>query len=615
MTLSAANLNGFWADLIVEELIRNQIDYFCLSPGSRSTPLALSAARHGQARKFIHFDERGMSFHALGYAMATGQPAALICTSATAVANYMPAVVEASMNMVPLILLSADRPPELRDCCANQAIDQVKIFGSFVQWHIDLPCPDDRIPPQFVLTAIDQAVYQAVRSPKGPVHINCMFREPLVAGQSVENLAQPVDLWRKSGEPYTSYSKPVITADTATMKRVAGIIEKVIENAGQGLFVIGGLPPYQQRDQTLDAVVRLSEKLGWPVIADIGSGLKVESHTPNLIAYSDYVIPVWSDLAGGPSVVVQIGDRVVSKRLLDFLKDAPLKEYIVITDHPFRSDPSHQVTIRVEGEIKTLCHALEQMCLCGSCARVHPAVAMLNEASDLSGRIVKEVLAENARAFEQISEPACAQLVAGAIKDDSALFVANSMPIRDMDRFALRPGAATIPIGCNRGASGIDGTIASAAGFLAGIDRPLTLIIGDLSFLHDLNSLAMIKSLPHALIIVLINNNGGGIFSFLPISLQKDFFESYFATPHGLSFQKAGEMFGLKYYSPETEDAFAACYRQAQEAEESAIIEVKTNRAENRALHELIEKRVAETLGHWSKTQSSYCPGLPRREA
>src|SRR3989338_1703632 len=173
------NLNQLWADLLVEELVRNGVEYFCLAPGSRSSPLVAAVAAQKKAKSFIHFDERGVPFHALGYVAATRKPCALICTSGTAVANFFPAIIEATKKKLPLIVLTADRPPEFMKSGADQTIDQSAIFGNYCKWQFDFPCPTEEINPEFVLTTIDQAVFQAKSMIPGPVHINCMFREPL----------------------------------------------------------------------------------------------------------------------------------------------------------------------------------------------------------------------------------------------------------------------------------------------------------------------------------------------------------------------------------------------------------------------------------------------------
>src|SRR5690606_37386344 len=202
---AAPHPNRLWADLLVEELVRCGVGLFCLAPGSRSTPLVQAVAANPEARPLMHFDERGTAFAALGYARATGRPAAWVTTSGTAVANGLPAVVEASVDGVPLVLLTADRPPELRDTGANQTIPQPALFGEFVRWRFDLPAPAAEIDPAFVLTTADQAVHRAVGRPRGPVHLNCMFREPLAA-EAMDDVR--LAGWRVSGEPYTRYVAP-----------------------------------------------------------------------------------------------------------------------------------------------------------------------------------------------------------------------------------------------------------------------------------------------------------------------------------------------------------------------------------------------------------------------
>ena len=204
----SSSLNALWAQLIVQELLRNQINQFVLSPGSRCTPLTAAVAAEKQAAALMHFDERGAAYFALGYARASGRPAVLVCTSGTAAANYYPAVVEASMDMLPLILLTADRPPELLASGANQTIEQVNLYGNYVRFHFELPCPDELVAPESILTLVDQAVYRATRSPAGPVHINCMFREPLAPSPLPKDFSPYLagaQRWLNNNKPFTAY--------------------------------------------------------------------------------------------------------------------------------------------------------------------------------------------------------------------------------------------------------------------------------------------------------------------------------------------------------------------------------------------------------------------------
>lgn len=582
MNYAPTSLNSLWADLIIRELIRNRIRYFCLSPGSRSTPLASAVAFNDGADSLMHFDERATAYHALGYARAAGLPAVLICTSGTAVANYLPAVVEASIDMVPMIILTADRPPELRQSFANQTIDQVKIFNDYVRWHFDLPCPDEKIPAEFVLTTIDQAVYRSTRKPAGPVHINCMFREPLIVDEpryEGSGCSPAVAAWKEGKRPYTDYKPPCSLMPADRLADLASVVNR----ASRGLLIVGRLKHDEQQ-----AVSDLSERLGWPVLPDIGSGLRLGVRSANVIPYYDQLLLHRSAREIDRPLILHIGGRLTSKRLLQFLEGALLEQYIMVADHPFRHDPSHRVTTRIEADVPLFCRSLASLL---SPHRGHELLEKLRATTLLIDRVLDEVIGATGR----LSEPACARLVSRLISPGSGLFLANSMPVRDMDMFADFKGPA-VHVGCNRGASGIDGTISAASGLSAGLNMPATLLIGDLAFLHDLNALAMLGSLKNPVIAVVLNNNGGGIFSFLPAAECKEIFEPFFAAPHNLGFEKAAGLFNIDYYAPETQDSFASCYKGAQEKGRSAIIEVKGDRNDNYEIHQAIQRRIVEAL-------------------
>jgi len=261
------NLNTLWGKLITEELLRNGIDYFCISPGSRSTPLTAAIARNKKARKIIYFDERGSAFHALGYAQAKGIPAVIVTTSGTAVANLFPAVIEAYQNKIPMIILTADRPPESLEVGANQTINQTNIFGKYVKWYFCFPCPDKKISPKMVLTTIDYAVYLSLNNPSGPVHINCMLREPLEPDEFDNQDSQDVYLkdiknWMKNYRPYTAYS---ISATTIESRETLGTISEIIKTEKRGLISVGRLKNNNETKAVLDFV----RKVNWPVYADI----------------------------------------------------------------------------------------------------------------------------------------------------------------------------------------------------------------------------------------------------------------------------------------------------------------------------------------------------------
>jgi 2-succinyl-5-enolpyruvyl-6-hydroxy-3-cyclohexene-1-carboxylate synthase len=579
--LPPANLNSLWASLIVEEFVRNGIDHFCLAPGSRCTPLTVAIADNPNAKPSIHYDERGVAFHALGYGRATGRPAVVVTTSGTAVPNTMPAVVEAAMDHVPLVVLTADRPPELRGTAANQTIDQIKIFGDYVQWFAELPCPELQCPPPMVLTTIDQTVRRSCGAPGGPVHVNCMFREPLAPEPQQEDLGPylaSVGAWLEHKKPYTTYALPKRISNPETQEAIVDRLQK----SAQGLVVVGGLRNVAERD----AVSYLIKRLQWPVCADITSGLRLGDTSGCVMGFAD--ILVRSRLLAGdqrPDTILHVGGRVVSKHVASYIAVAEPSAYILIANHPDRQDPAHGVSLRVEGEVAEVCASLAARL---ERQEVSSGLALWQPAMSASKKAFERFAVQE----KNLSEPLIASLISQNIPPDHGLFVASSMPVRDMDVFADVTGPA-VPVGANRGASGVDGTVAAAAGFAEGLQRPVTLLVGDLALLHDLNSLNYLRHTNYPVVAVVINNNGGGIFSFLPIARFEQYYEKYFITPHDLTFEHGATMFGLSYYRPKDCQEFLSHYQEALREKRSAIVEVRLDREENYARHAYL---VAEML-------------------
>jgi 2-succinyl-5-enolpyruvyl-6-hydroxy-3-cyclohexene-1-carboxylate synthase len=572
MTIYKENLNILWGSLLVEELVRNGINYFCLSPGSRSTPLAVAVARNPKVKPIVIYDERAAAFHALGYSRATGKPAVLVCTSGTAAANYFPAIVEGSLDLVPMIVLSADRPPEKIDTGANQTIRQSKIYGDYVRWFFDLPCPSPEIPPQMVLTTINHGVYKSLAQPAGPVHFNCQFREPLVPVKRKIplNYLQGLDPWSKHSQPYTRYSRS--TAHPA--KQIQSELLKVIRKTRKGLLVVGRL----HSDEEKQAVGSFSRKLGWPVFTDILSGQRLGNGSDNLLPYFDLMLLAEQlHQQYQPETVIHLGDQPASKRYLQFVENNPPRNYVSLVPHSFRSDPTHRVSWRIETGLSEFC---EQFSTIVSPLNDQKWSGFLKKCSQSIGRLLDLHLKKNGK----LSEPAVARLISQLIPKEHSLFLASSLPIREVDMFA-DPHGYPVSISANRGVSGIDGTIASALGYACGRNRPLTLLIGDLAFLHDLNSLSLISAQKIPITVVLVNNRGGGIFSFLPIADFKDVFEPFFGTPHNFSFSDTARQFGLAYSLPGNTREFEAVYRQAVRSLKSSLIEVQTVRRDNVDFH------------------------------
>ncbi len=590
MTLrEAPNWNALWAGLMVEELTRAGVELFCIAPGSRSSPLTVAAASHPRARTVVHYDERGLAFFALGYTSATKKPAALICSSGTAAANFLPAVIETSKKKLPMILLTADRPPELRFTGALQTIDQVKLYGDYVRWHLDMPCPDPAIPPQMVLTTMDQAVFRAREPLGGPVHLNCMFREPLApepAGIDAVNYLTPVNRWLSRHDVYTRYSTGDGAGDFSTSGAGKEIIE-ILNRGNRGIMVVGKLGSPEEEN----AVLALAERLNWPVFPDIVSGLRFRKH-PNLIHYFDQVLHSRAAAEAFPiDTVLHLGGRITSKRWYRYIKKQAPRDYIMVLSHALRSDPGHMVGLRVKARVKDFAREILPHLEPGTGGK---HLAFFIEAS----RRIDGLLRERIDGGEEITEIGTARIIGRHIPGGGGLFLSNSMPVREMDMFAPPVDKRPV-IGANRGASGIDGIIATACGFARGLEKPATLLTGDLAFLHDLNSLALVRQLTHPLVMVVVNNDGGGIFSFLPIAGSKgaaEVFEPYFAVPHGLGFEKAAGMFGPAYAAPRTPKQFEDVYKDALAAKTSTVIEVKTDRNKNHQLHRDLSEKISILL-------------------
>ena len=571
--------NHVWSTLLVEELVRCGVGLFCVAPGSRSTPLVAALTANPKAASLVHFDERGTAFAALGYARATGHPAAWITTSGTAVANGLPAVVEAATDGLPMILLTADRPPELRQTGANQTIDQPDIFGDFVRWRFDLPAPDLDLDPAVVLTTVDQAIYRSRRAPSGPVHLNLMFREPFLPDPEAANeIFDSPEPWGTNGTPYTRYAATKSTVDESEI--IA--LRETLRPVERGLVVAGRLASRERGE----AVVRLAESLGWPLLPDVGSQIRLGQE--GTAAFYDALLADESFARShAPEAVLHVGGRALSKRLEQFLHRSHPDPYIVVRENPFRLDPGHRVTHSVEADVVDFCDAFSRAAT-ERLAEHSPNNGWLSgwyEASKRVGGDLDRILPETG----DLSEPLVARLVSRHVPEGHGIVVASSMPVRDLDTFSAADGVA-VPVAANRGASGIDGTVATAAGYARGLGAPVTLLIGDLALLHDLNSLAMLRDLP--VTVVVINNDGGGIFSFLPVSGHKEFFEPYFGTPQHLTFEPAARMFGLGYENPRTAAEFMQAYRKNLAGDTANLIEVKTDREENVALH----RKILETL-------------------
>ena len=581
--MNPPNINYVWSEILIEELVRNGVCRFIISPGSRNSPLVIAAAKNPKSQTIIHTDERGAAFYALGYAKAIGKPAVLIATSGTANANYYPAVIEASRASVPMILLTSDRPVELRDTDAPQTMNQVNLYGQFVRWSFDLPAPSTEIEPQFVLTTVDQAVYRSIRSPSGPVQLNCQFREPLDPRATWNDFSiylQPIKNWETAEKPFTEYCIPILGMEDKTINESIARIT----NSQKSLIIAGPMHGFTNNEN----ITKAAEMLGMPLMADVSSGLRFGGKgSANVMVHYDSVLRTPEFIEQNkPDLVLQLGGLPVSKPLSTYLEQFK-PETIYVNDSPFRQDPFHQVSHRIEMNPHDFCKTLIEKGVTAS----SQLLQSFGKAEQVAEATLNEIFSEE----NTLSELVVARMIVKNLPENHNLFAANSMPIRDLDASGLKRDAK-LNFGVNRGVNGIDGTIATAVGFAAGNGRPTTVVLGDLAMLHDLNSLLLVRNTEIQMTIVVINNNGGGIFSFLPIVQSTETFEEFFATPNDITFEHTAAQFDLNYCKPTSIIECKEMLLQATSGEESVIIEIQTDRQENVRQHQSVWAQISSAI-------------------
>lgn len=576
------NLNFLWSAIAVEECIRHNITQFFISPGSRSAPLTMAVAENDKANAIVHFDERGAAFAALGYA-SSGKIPVLITTSGTAVANLLPAIIEISKKKLPVIVLTADRPPELRQTGAHQTIDQVNIFGQYVRWFFDFPCPTEDIHPSLILTTIDQAISMSQGELRGPVHINFMFREPLSPKKESipKKYTSSIAHWINNQKPYSQYLLPQRTLSKDSVDQNISAINSIKD----GVIVVGKLKSESQ----IKSVLSLAEKLNWPIFPDVSSGLRTAQHHAHVIHYFDQILS--SDkLTNNLKIdgVIHLGGRMTSKRYYQWMEKQNIKEYITVLNHPLRNDPLNKVTLRIQSSIEYYCKQTSSLL---SKRKTSSSLNYLQKTNDHINQTIEKFL----NSSKTVSELSISRQLSRLLPKNSVLFLASSLPIRQFS-LAADPAANSISIASNRGASGIDGTIASAIGMNIGSEKPTVLLIGDLALLHDCNSLALIKNIQKPFVIICFNNGGGGIFNYLPIAHQNKHFNQYFAAEHSFTFKSLAQQFECDYISISSADAFNEQFQSAIKKNNTTLIEIPTNREENvninKKLYQMIDKIV-----------------------
>ncbi len=565
---------------VADELVRCGVTDAVTSPGSRSTPIVLALARERGLRTHSHVDERAAAFFALGLAKASRRPVALTCTSGTAAAEYLPAVIEAHEAGVPLLVLTADRPPELRDSGAGQTIDQVKLYGAAVRWYVDLGIHEaSTASVRWARALACRAVWTArgATGRPGPVQVDVPLREPLVPAGPLGDDPQP---GRPGGAPWLARPAAAPASSAGTLSAAVVDHERVVVVAGRA-----------ERDPRLpDVIEAFADAAGAPLLADTLSGAR---RSPNAIAHYDALLRDERFAAAQrPELVLRVGDLPTSKPLRAWLAGLePSVPQLAFDPEAVWHDPDATLHAALAGDPgASLLHAAADLAERGAAREGGSWLASWRTADAAAAAAIDAALGDGA-----LSEPLVARTVAAALPAAATLFVASSMPVRDLETFAaVREDAPRVL--CNRGANGIDGTIASALG-VAATGAPTTLLIGDVALAYDHSALlALRRDGGTSLTIVLVDNGGGGIFDFLPVGgpAQADVFERHVATPTGLEPERLAALYGLAHTPVFTAAELRAAL--AAPAPGLRLLHVRTDRAENVTLHRRIWDAVSAAL-------------------
>lgn len=558
---------------IVASLMQNGVEDVVISPGSRSTPLAYAFASVKELNVYRQVDERSAAFFALGMAKAKAKPVVLLCTSGTAAANYFPAIVEAKYARVPLVVITADRPHELREVGAPQAINQLDLYGKHVKWFAEFPIPDEHIQTlPYIERQIVRAVTIAKTPPFGPVHINVPFREPLL-----------IDFRKElpKGTFFSSFNGRLEPAPEAL-----NALSSIIRETEKGLIVIGELALGTKKEYLWSFI----RKVRWPVLVESLSNMRAnipEDCRPYVIATYDALLR--SDDFKRRAVcetLIRFGAQPVSKFLTIFLTEAKPRNYVVIDEDPMFRDSASVSTHLIHASIGSW---LENMEIHSS---IDEAYFTLWKTAD---RLAMKHIREYSR--HEKDEGAFIHYLLEQLPDGSDVFVSNSMPIRDVDTFLL-PVAKDIQIYANRGANGIDGVVSTAFGFSKGRGgRQTYLLIGDLAALHDISGFLLTRYQPCQLTVIVLNNDGGGIFSYLSQATVKEYYEDLFGTPTALEFHDVANMYGMDYIQIKSFDERERLFEKSNHP--LRLVEIMTNRHENVQAHRTLWQQIHAEMKEW----------------
>lgn len=575
--IDRTNRNTALATALVDELGRSGCRRAFLSPGSRSTPIALALDAAESIELTVVLDERAAAFAALGASIAGGDPALLACTSGSAAANYLPAVVEADQAGVPLLVLTSDRPPELRGIGAGQTIDQIGLYGSAVRWFCEAGIHDADDAGLLHMRSIGCRAVGEARSGRGPVHLNLSWREPLGPEPIPTDVTATDRLvleGRTEGRPLT-----VAIASREPRDELIDALVGALRSARRPAIVAGRLP-----DRTLTTpIAELAAALGAPILAEPTSQLRFGPHDRSALVTTYDLIARSRPEALRPDLVVRFGDMPTSKALRAWLGEEAIDQIVI--DPPGRwNEPTRRAGALVRAGAASVAARLAES-LEGSADREYRATWAAAE------RVAVDALEPVLEAGPELSEPLVQRALGDAYADGERVLLASSMPVRDAEAF-LGSGEAALTFHANRGANGIDGLIATASG-LATAGDPVWVVLGDLALAHDLGGLALVADAPGPVRVVVVDNGGGGIFDFLPqaTQIERQRFERLFTTPSGLDVERAAALFDLDYALVRSRDDLAGLAGSGR-----VVAHVPVARAGNKDLHDEVTGAVASAV-------------------
>ncbi len=580
-SINTGTLNFQWAFTLIHNFSLHDVVHAVISPGSRSTPLALACEQHEQIKTWIQIDERSAAFFALGLAQSSGNPVILVCTSGTAVANWLPGVVEAAYSYTPLLLLSADRPAELHHCGANQTIEQAGLFGNHVRDFIDLePAEELLIHSNYLKKIASRAVNSSLIKKPGPVHINIPFREPLLPKRfTVKELNSFIRLMTtnviRSATPVIKTQPQPASLTAQQLKTLQGVLD-----ARKGLLICGR-GHYLAHFPHL--ITRLAEKLNCPVLVDPLSNLRFGPHSKKYLLYNYDTFLRHPSPQLKPDWVMGFGQFPVSRSLLEFMQ--AINTHFVLVD-PMGEwlDPSQTARHNLHATPESVCRQLLQSKLTHT---QDDWLKIFLLAEKLIEIRLQKVLSQNAPLFEADIITA----LINEIPDQSMIFSGNSMAIRDLDSFITRQMLTDkiINLYCNRGVSGIDGNLSTYLGLLTDKSYKYSVaLLGDLSFYHDMNGLLISTTLAakgYQGSIILLNNHGGGIFNYLPQN-QLDDFEKLWITDTQLDFQYSARLYGLNYMRIDSKECLESVFSEAFKLPGFNLIEIMIDQQTSVELHQ-----------------------------